>query len=282
MKVKAYGKVNLALDVCGHLPHGYHELDMIMAPIDLYDELTIEENERDVVICENCVLPLQNTLTKAMHVMRKEAGLKNHYRVELTKQIPSMAGIGGGSADAAALMEALNDMEHLGLSKEQLQTLAVQVGADVPFCLQKTYARVRGIGEEIIPIDSDWTFPILLVQPSDGVITPACFQAWDQEEEHTRCDVELVANALKKEDVILLYSTMANSLEPIAWKLLPSLETVQDDLYGQEMVRVMMTGSGSCMMGFSVDEQVLDHAAAQLAQKYPFVQIVHVGKLEEA
>lgn len=273
MQVEAYGKVNLALDILEAREDGYHEMDMIMAAIDLHDTLEIEESENgeDLVICDDTALPATNTLTKTLDVLRQDYGLRRHYTIRLTKRIPEQAGLGGGSADAAALIQALNKMEHLKLTVDDMMSAGARVGADVPFCVLGGYARVRGIGEQCMPLFTDWRIPVLLVKPKAGVSTPKAFAKWD-EMEHKTYDIDIVEAALRKKDEALLYQTMVNALEAPAMDELPVLEQIKEDMNDCGIVRVMMTGSGSCMMGFCVDEELLDAAEAKLKDLYPFVQ----------
>lgn len=276
MKVKARAKVNLALDVLGKREDGYHDLDMIMAPCALYDELEIEPADHQEIVCEGEELPESNTLTKTMDLLKSRFPLKHEYKIRLYKGIPSQAGLGGASADAAALLKAVNTLENLNLSLEELMDLGAEIGADVSFCLFDQPARVKGTGEIVSGIKMDWTIPVLLVKPDIGISTPACFAACD-EEERKPLDVDIVQDALAKEDLGLLFQTMDNALEPVACRLAPVLRCIRDELNDAGIVRVMMTGSGSTMMGFSVDEEVMEEACRKLSERYPFVRLTYIG-----
>ena len=279
MKIEAKGKVNLSLDVLGIRPDGYHELDMIMAEIDLSDVLDVVPAAEDEIVCEGMHLPENNTLSKALKVLREKAGLQGHYRIGLEKHIPSQAGLGGGSADAAALMKYLNTAEQLNLSTADLLELGALVGADVPFCILQGIARVKGIGEECDLLNSSWKFPVLLVQPEEGMSTPEAFKAWDAGD-WKPLDIDIVQDAVLKKDAALLYQTMGNALEPIAYEKLPILHQIKEDMNECGLVRVMMTGSGSCMMGFCIEEKLIDEAETALKGRYPFVKKVWVGTEE--
>lgn len=277
MKVKARAKVNLALDVLKKREDGYHDLDMIMAPVALYDELEIEPADKEEILCEGEVLPENNTLSRTMELLRENYPIKNTYRITVHKGIPSQAGLGGASADAAALLKAVNELEHLNLSTKRLMELGAKIGADVPFCVYDAPARVRGTGEIVSPIEMDWTIPVLLVKPDAGISTPACFSACDEIEDRKPLDIDIVQDALAKEDLGLLYQTMDNALEPVACQLAPVLRCIRDELNDAGIVRVMMTGSGSTMMGFSVDEEVMEEACRKLSERYPFVRLTVIG-----
>lgn len=274
MKTEAYGKVNLALDILGLREDGYHEMDMIMAGIELHDDLQVEalpKAKADEIVVTNGTLPENNTLKKTLDLMRSKYGLRHFYKITLTKHIPEQAGLGGGSADAAALIQALNRLEHLQLPVDEMMEAGAKVGADVPFCILQGFARVQGIGEVCRPIYTDWRIPVLLVKPAEGISTPFAFAKFD-ETESKPYDIDLVETAVRKKDEGLLYQTMVNALEPIAMEELPVLEQIKEDLNDLGIVRVMMSGSGSCMMGFCVDEELLDKAEEKLKDVYPFVK----------
>lgn len=282
MKIYANGKVNVALDVVRRRPDGFHDLDMVMLPIDLADCLDIEVSQADEITVEGMVLPEHNTVSRALEVIRRAAREKDpgyvpvYYAVRIEKRIPSQAGLAGGSADGAAILKFVNEREHLGFSEGELAALGAEVGADVPFCVMNRPCRVKGMGEIVVPFEMDWNVRFVLVKPEAGVSTPAAFRLWDG-----GCrvphDVDLVQTALSDRDLELLYSTMQNALEPAAFELVPELYQLRQDMSDAGLVRVMMTGSGSCMMGFSVDEEVLKQAAGLLEEKYPFVRVVSAG-----
>ena len=276
MKVQARAKINLALDVVERMDNGYHALDMIMAPISIYDEIEVEKNAETIVTCEDMKLPENNTISKMIQVLKETYHIPSHYKVTLKKHIPAQAGLGGGSADAAAICKAILKLENIEETEENLFELSKQVGADVPFCIHDKWARVQGIGEKIIPIDSDWQFDILVVKPDFGISTANAFSKW-KESRPFHPDVDLVESSIRDQNMDLLYQTMANALEPIAFEMEPELKQVKMDMEDAGLVRILMSGSGSSMLGFSVDEDVIMQAYEQLKEKYDFVKIVRIG-----
>ena len=276
MKVQARAKINLALDVVERMDNGYHALDMIMAPISIYDEIEVEKNAETIVTCEDMKLPENNTISKMIQVLKETYHIPSHYKVTLKKHIPAQAGLGGGSADAAAVCKAILKLENIEETEENLFELSKQVGADVPFCIHDKWARVQGIGEKIIPIDSDWQFDILVVKPDFGISTANAFSKW-KESRPFHPDVDLVESSIRDQNMDLLYQTMANALEPIAFEMEPELKQVKMDMEDAGLVRILMSGSGSSMLGFSVDEDVIMQAYEQLKEKYDFVKIVRIG-----
>lgn len=265
-QVKAFAKVNLALDVFGLRQDGMHTMDMVNARANLADTLTIESisSQEDEIYCASLNLPKDNTLTKALALLRTY-GLKGHYKITLSKGIPDQAGLGGGSADAAALLLALNDMESLGLSLAQLETIGFQIGADVPCCLHEGFTRVRGAGEKVEDLGISWQIPVLFVKGQEGISTKQAFKGLD-ETIRTPLDIDIVQDAVRKKDLGLLYQTMINAFEPLAFETVPAIQALKETMLDAGLVRVMMSGSGSCLMGFCVDEEVMDHAYQTLKE----------------
>ena len=263
MQVEARAKINLALDVVKRMDNGYHSLDMIMAPISISDEIDVEKNEVDEVICEGMKLPENNTVSKMIQVLKDTYHLNSCFKVSIKKHIPAQAGLGGGSADAAAVCKAILKMEGIEETEENLYEITKQVGADVPFCIHDKWARVKGID-------------VVVVKPEFGISTANAFSKW-KESRPFHPDVDLVESSIREKNMDLLYQTMANALEPIAFEIEPELNQVKMDMEDAGLVRILMSGSGSSMLGFSVDEDVISSAYEQLKEKYDFVEIVHVG-----
>lgn len=279
MKIYANAKVNLALDVKERNKKGYHTLDMIMAPASIADEIEIvpaPKGETEVLF-DGKKPEFADSITKALEVLDKTYGLKSGYKVNVAKHIPDQAGLAGGSADAAAVLKAVNVLEGLELDENELMEAGVKVGADVPFCIYNDWARVKGIGQEIIPLDTDWQFDILLVKPKSGISTKECFDLWDAYAP-AHYDVDIVQTAAESQNTDLLYQTMENALEEPAMELLPELASLKEAMLEEGLVRVLMTGSGSALMGFSVDESTLQHALEALKDKADFAEIITIGK----
>ena len=170
MKIEAHAKVNLSLNVVRKRDDGYHELEMIMVPLTLHDDVTVELSEQDSYSCniEGLAIDESNTVVKAVKLMKDTYGIKEHFHVHMEKHIPMQAGLAGGSADGAAVMKGIHALLDLKVPISELSMLSKQVGADVPFCVYDTPAVVKGIGEDVTPINCQLDFEILLVQPQEG------------------------------------------------------------------------------------------------------------------
>ena len=182
MKVRAYAKVNLALDVVRKREDGYHDLEMIMAPITLHDLIYINVIDEGIEIESNSkIVPTdqRNIMYKVAQLMQERYGLKKGVKIFVYKHIPTQAGLAGGSADGAAVIKAMNKLFHLNLSYEEMAALGKEVGADIPFCIYEKTAFVEGVGEKLQFIDEPFEAYLLLVKPKKGVSTQKAFTSLD-------------------------------------------------------------------------------------------------------
>ena len=171
---RAYAKINLTLGVTGRRADGYHLLDSLMVTIDLHDEVTVTRSREVIVTCTGMLLPYRNTLRAAAERYRALTG--RGARIHVYKRIPAEAGLGGGSADAAAALRALQRM--YGEAEERdLYDIALRVGADVPFCLKGGLCRVQGVGEALTPLRMEAQLHLALARPRQGVSTGKLFRA---------------------------------------------------------------------------------------------------------
>jgi 4-diphosphocytidyl-2-C-methyl-D-erythritol kinase len=277
MKIKAYAKINVGLDVVSKRDDGYHELSMVMLPIELYDLIDIEPALEASFRCTPPyrIRPEKNTLLKAIEVCREAHPFETQFRIHLHKTIPSQAGLGGGSSDAAAIINYLDDYFKWNLSDEEKIGLAVKVGADVPFCLFNKPAIVSGIGEKLEFFTMKKPLNLVLIQPHKGVSTKLAFK--DLDIPHlVHPKISDIALALKEGNELALYESMGNSLEDKAISLVPEIELIKNELLDYGLEFSMMTGSGSVVMGFSQDEGLLHRAAKDLKSHYRFVRLTKV------
>lgn len=276
MKTLAQAKVNLGLDIKGIRKDGYHELDMIMAPISLYNEIEIDHHTYDRIFCDKADLPENSTVHKALSLARETFGIQSRYDIKVFKHIPDQAGLAGSSADGAAIFKAVLELEGISVPEKRLLELGKQIGADVPFCLVNRMARVQGIGEKIRKLDTDWKLSCLLVKPQTGVSTPAAFKTW-----HRLSPLSLNMDAIEKsillKDYDQLIQSMANALERPAFLLCPEILSLKEAMEARGLDRVMMTGSGSTLMGFSQDPMLLEKLQKQFANQGYFSKVVTIG-----
>ncbi|MDL2206980.1 4-(cytidine 5'-diphospho)-2-C-methyl-D-erythritol kinase [Eubacteriales bacterium OttesenSCG-928-N13] len=253
MKINAYAKINLALNVLGIRPDGYHEMDMLMQHVSLCDTLELVHAEQDEVVleCDDPELATgRNLVLKAAGALNDHCGTRHGARIRLIKRIPIKAGLGGGSADCAATLRALNRLWKLNLPQAELRKIGAQLGADVSFCMSGRAARVQGLGERVQRIVLPGGVPIVIYQPGHGLSTPSIFRAWDEEREHTApSDIPQCIDALMQSDLIALSRSATNMLTSCAAHALPEIADAITLLRTLGAEFAAMSGSGSAVFG---------------------------------
>lgn len=273
MKYRAYAKVNLGLDVASKREDGYHELKSVMVPIQLHDLIEIHVSEQMHFECVPNFLihPDKNTLLKMIEVCRAKFNFTENFYIRLYKHIPSQAGLGGGSSDAAAILNYLDKYFKWNLSDQEKIDLAVQVGADVPFCLFEKPALVTGIGEKLEFFENKTSFWMVLVQPRKGVSTKKAFEGLDIPN-LVHPNIDRIKESLMNNKYYQFIHSIDNSLEAKAITLVPEIKRLKELLIELGCDRSMMTGSGSVVMGFSQSEVVIDHCIKTLRKQARFVR----------
>ena len=273
MKERAYAKINLCLDVVRKREDGYHDLKMIMVPINFYDVLEMEFAPETTLELNRDYLPIndKNTIIKAIHIMREKYNITEEFRCRLEKHIPTRAGLAGGSADAAAAIRMINRMCNLHLTKDEMIAVGKEVGADVPFCILNRPAFVEGIGEKITTFSCSPDFYLLLIKPRKGVSTAEAFHIVD-EQEGIHPDCKAMQEALEYNDYDGIISSLGNSMENAAMTLVPEIRKAKQDLLDLGFDGVLMSGSGSTVFGITKDVELLDRSIDILKKKKYFVR----------
>ena len=277
MRERAYAKINLCLDVVSHREDGYHELRMIMAPIDFYDVLEMVRDDHLSIALNRDYLPLdeKNTVIKAIRVMQKYDGISGQYACTLQKHIPTQAGMAGGSADAAAALRIINRLENLQLSSQELIQRAKEVGSDVPFCVFNKPCLVQGTGQILEPFVCHPDFFVLLVKPRRGISTKVAFEALDQQE-YMHPDVYGMKKALMAQDFWGVVSHLGNSLEQVSMQLVPEIREVKEQLTAFGFEGVLMSGSGSTVFGITRSRRLLLAACDQFRYRKYFTRMTRI------
>ena len=264
LTLHAHAKINWSLSICGERPDGYHSLDMLMQSIELCDVLSFESARFLTLTVDGQMLPTgnRNLVIRAASALNEALGQHNGARITLKKSIPTRAGLGGGSADCAATLIALNRLWNLRLPLRTLQQIGLKLGADVPFCLQQGLARAEGVGEILTPIDDAPRIPLVMVTPGGGLSTPAVFKAWsDGGDPMTQIDNLALAEALKAGDFTRAQALSHNDLEAPAVRLMPRIGELMERFRSLGADFVRMTGSGSTVFAAFADEEAARRAA---------------------
>ena len=280
MLVKSYAKINLSLKITGNRDDGYHFLEMINLPIDLYDTIEISRIPASmgsyVTLDDPNLSQLQENLgTRALNMMREAFGFKDNFNIKIHKEIPSGAGLGGGSSDAATIMLMLNKILRLNATKEKMDQIALALGADVPYFLNPVPAKVTGIGEEIVPIKVKKKYFCLLVKPTQSLSTADVYNLSDYCQKY-RIETDKVAEGLASGDDIMVERYSGNDLLPAAEKLAPEIGEIFATMKNDGFNLASMSGSGSTLFALSTDLKKCQQEAKKFERKGYLVKVCKV------
>ena len=280
MKVNCNAKVNIGLDVVRRMENGYHELNMIMVPISLYDTLDISFASESSFRSNLPYIPTdeRNSVIKVINRLRDIYHFDDQFAIHLEKRVPTQAGLGGGSSDAAMTIKVLNGILNLGMNEEEMIAFAKEIGADVPFFIKGKPAYVEGIGEKITPFSFNCPFYMLLVKPKAGVSTKRAFEELDFSSlEHP--DISAIQNALMNNDYEALIQQLGNSLEQTALKIVPEIQKIKENMLANGFDGALMSGSGSTVIGFTRNPGVIRRTSSYYYRRYHFSNCVHIVEM---
>lgn len=278
LKERAYAKLNLTLDILGKRPDGYHELESVMQTVSLYDLLEMDlHTGKDWVLCcdrEDIPCDSRNLAWKAAELYCRTAGKDPEgITIRVEKHIPSGAGMGGGSADAAAVLRMLNRYYGEPFSREELADLGAKVGSDVPFCVLGGTVMCRGRGEILRPLASMPKCVILGCKPEFSLSTPVLFRKMDQEQNLAHPDNRAMERAIAAGDLQAIAREINNVFDPVVSREYPQINHIKSLCSRFGALAAQMTGSGSVVFAIMPDETAARQAAQELKQTYPQVFI---------
>lgn len=282
---QAYGKLNLALDVLGKRPDGYHDMRMVMQSVDLCDTVTLEldtgnpwqldcyreaDGQR---IREAYPQDERNLAWKAAEAFCTAYGKRpDGLRMTILKRIPVQAGMAGGSADAAAVLRGLNRAYGEPYCVTELCRIGEQVGSDVPYCVLNGTALAEGRGEILTPLRSIPEVWFVLCKPDFAVSTPELFRTIDSETITARPDIDGMLQAIEAGDAVGIGTRMENVFQPVANSKYPVVDRICELLCQKGALGARMTGTGSVVFGmFSCEkdaEQALQAVQAHVKEVF--------------
>ena len=259
MRLKAYGKINLALDVVRRRPDGYHEVKMVMQTVKIYDGIEIEPTDTGKIEIETNLyfLPVNenNLMYKAAKLLMDEFDIKSGLKIVLQKVIPVSAGMAGGSTDAAAVLYGVNKIFHLGLSTKQLMERGVKIGADVPYCIMRGTALSEGIGEKLTAIQAPPHMWLLIAKPPINVSTKFVYENLNLPQIDRHPDVDAMVKAIENGDKDGIAKNMENILETVTVKEYPVIEDIKNIMKDNGAVNALMSGSGPTVFGLFEEKE---------------------------
>lgn len=277
LRLKAYGKINLALDVLGKRGDGYHEVRMIMQTVGLHDSIDLYRIREPGIRIETNLFYLpnneQNLAYKAASLLMEEFVIRQGIAISLRKFVPVSAGMAGGSADAAAVLFGINKMFGLGLSVHELMERGVRLGADIPYCLMRGTALSEGIGEKLSPLPPMPQCQVLIAKPGISVSTRAVYERLDtmKLEASAHPDIDGMVDAIRRGALLEVAGKFGNVLELVTGKRYPVIAQIEQVMKDYGAVNAMMSGSGPTVFGLFTSPQ-----AAQAAY-----QALRFGKASE-
>ncbi|MCL1822578.1 MAG: 4-(cytidine 5'-diphospho)-2-C-methyl-D-erythritol kinase [Oscillospiraceae bacterium] len=252
--LKAYAKLNMFLDITGRLDNGLHHVLTSMQLIDLADDVQIKASagEGISIVCNHPAVPADstNTAVKAAELFMQRIGKQVKAEIAINKKIPLMAGLGGGSADAAAVLRGLNKIADNRFNLQELLEMGAEIGADVPFCIHGGYAFCSGTGATIAQALPDYTCAFVIIKPDFSCSTKEAYALYDKNPliPHEKGDLFLY-NAFEK-----LYNN-------------PEIEKIKQNLISAGAMGASLTGSGSAVFGVFENKQQAEKAFSGL--NYP-------------
>lgn len=279
MKLFPCAKINLGLNVVNKRPDGYHDLETVFYPVDIHDELDVTLSDApgcqlQVVGCDELCAPEKNLVVKAYNLVAEHYSLPG-MKVVLTKNIPSQAGMGGGSSDGAYMIRAINELCSLNMSTQEMQDYAAQLGADCPFFITSQPSYAEGKGEVLTPFASDDSvlkgeYFLVLIKPDVAVSTKEAYAGIRPHAPKLNCR-DIILNT----PINTWRDTLHNDFEDSIFLSLPILGEVKEALYDSGAIYAAMSGSGSTVFGIfsvttNINELTENSNITQYADKYYF------------
>ena len=271
LQLKAYGKINLGLDVIRKRPDGYHDLDMIMQMVDVYDDVIIEKKAGEEIVVKADAAVLSNGKDNLAYMAAKmlfdEFGIKSGVEITIHKRIPIAGGMAGGSSDCATTLIGINEMFNLGLSKQQRMERGVKLGADVPYCVLGGTAIARGIGEVLTPLPTPPQCHVIIAKPPISVSTAYVYGHIRPDEITKRPDIEQMTLAIKEQDLNKLSDLLYNVMEEVTVSEYPVIEKLKSIMLENGALNSIMSGSGPTVFGLFDDRKKAQAAMKALDSK---------------
>lgn len=257
MKIKAYAKINISLDVVGKREEdGYHLLKMIMQNIDLYDEIYVEKRKSNIKLeCNKSYVPTdsRNLAYKAAMLFKEKYDIKEGVYINIVKNIPVSAGLAGGSTDGAAVLKLMNKLFEVNASDEELMELGLKLGADIPYCIKGGTALCEGIGEKITELKPFKDKILVLVKPGFGVSTKEVYKSSFSIASINLSVLGCILALSNSNDLYYVANNMKNLLENVTLRKHNILIRIKEEMNRYGAVGSMMSGSGPSVFAFFDD-----------------------------
>lgn len=274
LKLPAYAKINLTLDVTGKLPNGYHTVRMVMDSVDLHDDVTLTPNTKGCITlsCNRPYIPTddRNLAVRAALLFFEQAKIPcSGLHIDLVKRIPVAAGLAGGSTDAAAVLKGLNTLYQTGYSLEKMCEMGVRLGADVPYCLCGSTMLAEGIGEKLTPIPAPPRCYIVLCKPDFSVSTPEVYARMNGGNLPVHPDTTGLIHAIHMGDYEGMCHRLYNVMETVTAAKHEEIGHIKDVLLSCGADGAVMSGSGPTTFGLFRKKEAAQAAYEALYGEFP-------------
>jgi len=262
VKIPAYGKINLFLDIKNVREDGFHNLEMVMQSIKLHDNITLVPSKKGInIITDSKEIPTDesNLASQAAKAVMQKTKIQKGVNIHIDKNIPVAAGLAGGSADAAAVIKGMNQLFELDMDYKAMHELAAGLGSDVPFCIKGGTAFATGRGEILnwlSPLKKKW---VILIKPPQKVSTKEVYQLYDKKNVDLEIPVQRLIKIIKDKDSLDIKDGWANVLEPVTKTIIDEIEVIEEKLIDQGFNFTIMTGSGTTVFSL-IDKDQVDEA----------------------
>lgn len=278
MLLQSYAKINLYLKIGKKLKNGYHNIQSIMQPIQLHDNISFESIDEDDIIVESNNPELEskgNLAYKAALLLKSKFKVARGVKINLEKSIPISAGLGGGSSNAANTLVILNKMWGLNIPQKKLISFGAEIGADVPFFIVGQTALVGGIGEDVKPLKKSISMNIILINPGIKVSTSRAYKQFDKTKTKNtnKGDLKNLINAINKKDIKKIAGNLYNDFDQIMEKKFSIIKEIKTYLKKFGALNSIVSGSGPTVIGLYDSIYPAREAYYKLKDMYPFVYL---------
>ena len=268
-ELMAHAKINLSLDIVGEREDGYHLLRMVMQTLKLADKIEVSVNEswRITTFTDS------NLAYRAAELLLKEFGIGDGVDIRIQKNIPVAAGLAGGSADAAAVLKAVNELFELALTDEELAERGVRLGADLPYCIYGGTMLSEGIGEKLTRLRNLEVLPVILVKPPKSVSTVEVYKSYRDERVNLHPQTDELVKEINSSGSFD-ERKLANVLESVTLPMVPEIDEIKRSLIEHGAYFSMMSGSGPTVFGLFKQQDTADRAFSALKAQYKEMTVI--------
>ena len=275
--IKSPAKINLYLDILGKRKNGYHDILTLMQAVSLYDIIEISNKgiKDEIQISGDFSFPKKsNTITKAIDLFRQETGINTCLQINIKKNIPIGAGLGGGSSNGASVLIGLNKLFNTKIKNKKLLNIAMKIGSDVPFFINSGAAIVKGIGNEIKPVNPRVDYSVIIVFPGFSVNTKKAFDKWDE----LKAKSMICTDKMKENDVLAMYNDFSikkwhffNIFSDVVIDNHRPLNDIKDNIIRYGAAYSELSGSGSSVIGIFEDPEMAKNVVLKIREFYQHV-----------